>query len=220
MARSARPREMLRRSVPKDLQESEPLTTIMSAQSLKINGDSAMTANRYPAAINFYTKALALFPGNPVLLSNRAAAYTLSYYNDFALADAEAAVKAGPRYSTGWARLGFLRYRLGDPKGSVEAYQKAIEFDGNGGSDLMKKGYETAKERVAQLESGRENHIMGKLTAEPLDYTLWIEESHGTGLHPSPSLSSPDTLQTSPAATKVKKNQRKSFFGKLKERFR
>ena len=35
----------------------------------------------------------------------------------------------------------------------MEAYQKGIEYEGNGGSEAMKKGYETAKKRVAELEA-------------------------------------------------------------------
>lgn len=35
----------------------------------------------------------------------------------------------------------------------MEAYGKGIEFEGNGGSEAMKKGYETARKRVAELEA-------------------------------------------------------------------
>lgn len=126
------------------------------AESLKSQGNSAMAAKNYRAAIDFYTKALALVPGNPIFLSNRAAAYSASKDHESAQADAEAAVAADPKYTKAWSRLGLARFALGDAKGSMEAYQKGIEYEGNGGSDAMKKGYETAKKRVAELEAADE----------------------------------------------------------------
>lgn len=133
-------------AAPTDAQKKE-------AESLKSQGNSAMAAKNYPAAIELYTKALALVPGNPIFLSNRAAAYSASKDHESAQADAEAAVAADPKYTKAWSRLGLARFALGDATGSMEAYQKGIEYEGNGGSDAMKKGYETAKKRVAELEA-------------------------------------------------------------------
>lgn len=110
-----------------------------------------MAKKDYPAAIDFYTKALHLVPGNPIFLSNRAAAYSASKDHESAKADAEAAVAVDPKYTKAWSRLGLARFALGDAKGSMEAYSKGIEYEGNGGSDAMKKGYETAKKRVAEM---------------------------------------------------------------------
>ncbi|PBP16217.1 hsc70 cochaperone [Diplocarpon rosae] len=74
--------------------------------------------------------------------------------HESARADAEAAVKADPKYTKAWSRLGLARFALGDARGSMEAYGRGIEEEGNGGSDAMKKGFETAKKRVAELETG------------------------------------------------------------------
>ena len=112
-----------------------------------------MAKKDYPSAIDLYSKALAIIPGNPIFISNRAAAYSASKDHESARADAEAAVAADPKYTKAWSRLGLARFALGDAKGSMEAYQKGIEYEGNGGSDAMKKGYETAKKRVAELET-------------------------------------------------------------------
>jgi small glutamine-rich tetratricopeptide repeat-containing protein alpha len=133
-------------STPTDAQKKD-------AESLKSQGNFAMAAKNYPAAIDLYTKALALVPGNPIFLSNRAAAYSASKDHESAQADAEAAVAADPKYTKAWSRLGLARFALGDAKGSMEAYQKGIEYEGNGGSEAMKKGFETAKKRVAELEA-------------------------------------------------------------------
>ncbi|KAJ4300613.1 Small glutamine-rich tetratricopeptide repeat-containing protein 2 [Collariella sp. IMI 366227] len=89
---------------------------------------------RLPLAITLYTQALALHPGNAIFLSNRAAAYSAAKDHEAARADAEAAVAVDPKYTKAWSRLGLARFALGDAKGAMEAYQKGIEHEGNGGS--------------------------------------------------------------------------------------
>lgn len=123
------------------------------AESLKSKGNAAMAQKDYAAAIDLYTQALALHPRNAVFLSNRAAAHSAAKDHASARIDAEAAVAIDPSYTKAWSRLGLARFALGDPKGAMEAYQKGIEYEGNGGSDAMKKGYETAKRRVEELEA-------------------------------------------------------------------
>jgi len=130
--------------------------TKREAEGLKSQGNAAMAKKDYAAAIALYGKALALVPGNPIFLSNRAAAYSASSDHEAARADAEAAVAADPKYTKAWSRLGLARFALGDARGSMEAYGKGIEYEGNGGSDAMKKGYETAKKRVAEVEAGED----------------------------------------------------------------
>ncbi|KAK4227166.1 small glutamine-rich tetratricopeptide repeat-containing protein 2 [Podospora fimiseda] len=121
------------------------------AESLKSKGNAAMASKDYPTAIDFYTQALALNPGNAIYLSNRAAAYSAAKDHESAKADAEAAVAIEPTYTKAWSRLGLAKFALGDAKGSMEAYKKGIEYEGNGGSDAMRKGFETAKRRVEEL---------------------------------------------------------------------
>lgn len=120
------------------------------AEALKSKGNAAMAQKDYPKAIDLYTQALSLHPGNAIFLSNRAAAYSAAKDHESAQADAEAAVTIDPKYTKAWSRLGLARFALGDAKGSMEAYQKGIEHEGNGGSDAMKKGFETAKKRVEE----------------------------------------------------------------------
>jgi len=134
-------------TAPTDAQKKE-------AEGLKSQGNAAMAQKNYPSAIELYSKALVMVPNNPIFLSNRAAAYSASKDHESARADAEAAVAADPKYTKAWSRLGLARFALGDAKGSMEAYQKGIEYEGNGGSDAMKKGFETAKKRVAEIEAG------------------------------------------------------------------
>ncbi|KAF3193564.1 hypothetical protein TWF225_009140 [Orbilia oligospora] len=124
-----------------------------SAEALKGRGNQAMAQKKYPEAIDLYSQALKLVPGNPIYLSNRAAAYSASSQHEKARDDAQAAIEADPAYSKGWSRLGLAKFALGDAKGAMIAYEKGIQAEGKGGSEAMRKGYETAKRRVEEDES-------------------------------------------------------------------
>lgn len=123
------------------------------AEDYKSQGNASMAKKNYTTAIELYTKALEIIPKNPIFLSNRAAAYSASKDYKSACVDAETAVEIDPSYTKAWSRLGLARFALGDYKGSMEAYEKGIKYEGNGGSDAMKKGFETASKRVADQES-------------------------------------------------------------------
>ncbi|KHN98633.1 TPR Domain containing protein [Metarhizium album ARSEF 1941] len=123
------------------------------AEGLKSKGNTAMAQKDYPKAIDLYTQALKLHPSNAVFLSNRAAAHSATKDHASARIDAEAAVAVDPTYTKAWSRLGLARFALGDAKGAMEAYNKGIEYEGNGGSEAMKKGYETAKRRVEEMQA-------------------------------------------------------------------
>jgi small glutamine-rich tetratricopeptide repeat-containing protein alpha len=121
------------------------------SDKLKSEGNAAMGRKDYDTAIDLYTQALALVPSNPIYLSNRAAAYSASGQHEKAAADAELAVNVDSQYARAWSRLGLARYELGDAKGAVEAYEKGIEAEGNGGSDAMKRGLETSRRKVEEM---------------------------------------------------------------------
>lgn len=127
------------------------------AEAFKSQGNAAMQRKEYPLAIDLYSKAIALAPLNPIYLSNRAAAYSASHKHAEAQADAELAVATDPKYTKAWSRLGLARFVLGDARGSMEAYGKGIEYEGNGGSEAMKKGYKTAKEKVEEEEKEKDD---------------------------------------------------------------
>lgn len=146
-----------------------PTETTPESENFKSAGNAAMQRKDYPAAIKNYSKAIAISPLNPIYLSNRAAAYSASHKHAEACTDAEMAVAADPTYTKAWSRLGLARFVLGDAKGSMEAYGKGIEYEGNGGSEAMKKGFKTAKEKVEQEEKAKaeeddEDDDMGEST--------------------------------------------------------
>ncbi|KAK9371533.1 uncharacterized protein V1513DRAFT_422003 [Lipomyces chichibuensis] len=121
-----------------------------NAEELKSQGNKFVSMKDYPAAIESYTKALALDPTNKIYYSNRAAAYSASGKHDMAVKDAESALEIDEKYAKAYSRLGLAKFALGDAEGAMEAYGKGIEIEGNGGSDVMRRGYETAKARVEE----------------------------------------------------------------------
>lgn len=111
-----------------------------------------MQKKDYQTAVDNYTLALEICPLNPIYLSNRAAAYSALNQHEFARNDADLATATDPKYTKAWSRLGLARFALGDARGAMEAYQQGIDAEGNGGSEAMKKGLETAKRRVQELD--------------------------------------------------------------------
>ncbi|KEF55906.1 uncharacterized protein A1O9_07486 [Exophiala aquamarina CBS 119918] len=136
---------------------SEPTAINPEAEKLKSAGNAAMQQKDYKTAIAKYSEAITFSPTNPIYLSNRAAAYSASGDHAAAVKDAELAVAADPKYTKAWSRLGLARFAMGDARGSVEAYQKGIDFEGSGGSEAMKKGLETAKKELARMEAEEDN---------------------------------------------------------------
>jgi hypothetical protein len=75
------------------------------AKYFQEQGLIAYTLQNFPSAIDFWTKALILMPGDPVVLHDRTATYFLLSDHKNALADAEAAVAANYLLEV----LGYLR---------------------------------------------------------------------------------------------------------------
>lgn len=150
-AKEARPSTPTAASAASAAAGSTDADSKAQAEKLKGQGNAAMQRKDYDAAIALYTQALELAPLQPIYLSNRAAAHSGAGRHQDAAADAEMAVAADPKFAKAWSRLGLARFALGDAKGSMEAYQKGIEAEGNGGSEAMKRGFETAKRRVEEL---------------------------------------------------------------------
>lgn len=155
-------------------------------EKLKSAGNAAMQQKDYATAIDKYTQAISISPTNPIYLSNRAAAYSAKGDHASAVKDAEIAVASDPKYTKAWSRLGLARFAMGDARGSVEAYQKGIEYEGSGGSDAMKKGLETAKRELERMEAEEDN-----IEADPVDDAAGSTRSGpGAGAGGMPDLSS------------------------------
>ncbi|KAJ9112117.1 hypothetical protein QFC20_002297 [Naganishia adeliensis] len=81
------------------------------AEALKAEGNALITRRLYLSAIEKYSAAIALDPGNAVYYSNRAAAWGAMGEHAEAVKDAEEAVKRDPGFGRGWSRLGRVSER-------------------------------------------------------------------------------------------------------------
>lgn len=77
-----------------------------AAEKLKASGNALMSSKQYDAAIEAYTKAIALDPSNAVYYSNRAAAYSSKNDHTSAIADAEKAIETDSGFVRAYHRLG------------------------------------------------------------------------------------------------------------------
>lgn len=65
-----------------------------------------MSGKKYDAAIESYTKAIAVDASNPVYYSNRAAAHASKGDHSSAVQDAEKAIEVDPSFVKAYSRLG------------------------------------------------------------------------------------------------------------------
>lgn len=120
------------------------------AEALKLEGNKAIAQKDFDLAIKKYTEAIEALPSNAVYFANRAAAFTNLQKYDEAIEDAEAAIKIDPNYSKGYSRLAYAKYVQDKPEEALEAYKKVLEIEGDNATDVMRRGYETAKRRVEE----------------------------------------------------------------------
>jgi small glutamine-rich tetratricopeptide repeat-containing protein alpha len=79
------------------------------AEKFKQEGNAQISSKNYDAAIESYTKAIALDPKNPVYYSNRAAAYSSKGDHLAAVGDAEQGISVDPNFIKAYHRLGYLQ---------------------------------------------------------------------------------------------------------------
>ena len=80
------------------------------AEKFKQEGNAQISSKNYDAAIESYTKAIALDPKNPVYYSNRAAAYSSKGDHLSAIGDAEQGISVDPNFIKAYHRLGYLQH--------------------------------------------------------------------------------------------------------------
>ncbi|KIS66363.1 uncharacterized protein UMAG_10205 [Mycosarcoma maydis] len=128
---------------------------LAKAEQLKAEGNKAMSAKDYGAAIEAYGKAIELNPNSPVYFSNRAAAFSQIGQHDSAIDDAKQASKIDPKFGKAYSRLGHALFSSGRYQEAVEAYQKGVEVDPS--NEVLKKGLAASKEQLSSSSSSNAN---------------------------------------------------------------
>ncbi|KAI0464684.1 hypothetical protein LJB42_002304 [Komagataella kurtzmanii] len=160
------------------------------AEAFKLEGNKAMSARDFETAVAKYTSAIELIPTNSVYLSNRAAAYSSLGKHESAIEDAQKSVDSDPSYVKAYSRLGLAKYVTGDIKGSVEAYKKGLDLEGENASETMKKGYNTAKQKLSEQIANQLQSTNAKGGDTEESTTKAANESTGPGSGGLPDLSS------------------------------
>ncbi|KAJ1026284.1 hypothetical protein NDA16_002371 [Ustilago loliicola] len=124
---------------------------LAKAEQLKAEGNKAMSAKDFGAAIEAYGKAIELNPNSPVYFSNRAAAFSQIGQHDQAIDDAKQASKIDPNFGKAYSRLGHALFSSGRFQEAVEAYSKGVEVDPT--NEVLKKGLAASKEQLSSSSS-------------------------------------------------------------------
>ncbi|KAM9832264.1 small glutamine-rich tetratricopeptide repeat-containing protein alpha [Neosynchiropus ocellatus] len=116
------------------------------AERLKTDGNDQMKVENFGAAVEFYSKAIALNPQNAVYYCNRAAAYSKLGNYAGAVQDCEQAINIEPNYSKAYGRMGLALTSLNKHTEAVGFYKKALELDPD--NDTYKANLKIAEEKM------------------------------------------------------------------------
>lgn len=116
------------------------------AETLKTDGNDQMKVENFAAAVEFYSKAIAINPQNAVYYCNRAAAYSKLGNYAGAVQDCEQAISIDPNYSKAYGRMGLALASLNKHTEAVSYYKKALELDPD--NDTYKTNLKIAEEKM------------------------------------------------------------------------
>uniref|UniRef100_A0AAX7UU71 Small glutamine-rich tetratricopeptide repeat-containing protein alpha n=1 Tax=Astatotilapia calliptera TaxID=8154 RepID=A0AAX7UU71_ASTCA len=116
------------------------------AERLKSDGNDQMKVDNFAAAVEFYSKAIAINPQNAVYYCNRAAAYSKLGNYAGAVQDCERAISIDPNYSKAYGRMGLALASLNKHTEAVSYYKKALELDPD--NDTYKTNLKIAEEKM------------------------------------------------------------------------
>mmetsp|Transcript_8449 Transcript_8449/g.15940 ORF Transcript_8449/g.15940 Transcript_8449/m.15940 type:complete len:576 (-) Transcript_8449:1748-3475(-) len=120
---------------------------VADAEDCKAKGNECLKAQDFDKAIEWYTEAIKLHPGN-VYYSNRSAAYLSKGFADSALKDAEECIKLKPDWGKGYSRKGAALHKLGKLDDAKAAFEEGLKIDPNNA------GLKSGLEAVEQAKSG------------------------------------------------------------------
>ncbi|KAK2196050.1 bifunctional Heat shock protein Sti1-like/STI1 domain/Tetratricopeptide repeat 2/Tetratricopeptide repeat/Tetratricopeptide-like helical domain superfamily/Tetratricopeptide repeat 1/Heat shock chaperonin-binding [Babesia duncani] len=97
----------------------------------KQKGNEAFKAGNFAEALNCFTEAINLNPGDGILYSNRSGAYaSLGMFKE-ALEDANKCIELKPDWPKGYSRKGLAEYKLGDTEAAKATYKLGLQIDPN-----------------------------------------------------------------------------------------
>ncbi|KAG7456795.1 hypothetical protein MATL_G00239580 [Megalops atlanticus] len=124
---------------------------IAEAERLKTEGNEQMKVENFPAAVEFYTKAIEINPQNAVYFCNRAAAYSKLGNYAGAVQDCERAIGIDPGYSKAYGRMGLALASLNKHTEAVSYYKKALELDPE--NETYRSNLKVAEQKMKEMPS-------------------------------------------------------------------
>jgi tetratricopeptide (TPR) repeat protein len=169
---------------PEDRRRAETQEYKEKAEELKDCGNDSLKTTDYSTAIEHYTKALQIDPGNAIYRSDRSAAFFSAGKYEDAYSDAHIAVRLDSSCTKAWSRLGHAAGRLELWKRAVECYEAAVLFGGANTTEATRNGLEEAKlNHEAQIKAineeqdeAKQDHL--RKTYKEQDYELIMRELH------------------------------------------
>lgn len=122
----------------------------MDANTYKTKGDAEFTAREFHGAIENYSKAIELDPGNHILYSNRSASHAA--VGDWMEADADArkCLSLQGNWAKGYVRLGDALHGLQKYEEALKAYKDGLKIEPEN---------TTLKNAIAGIENDRSHKI-------------------------------------------------------------
>eukprot|EP00026_Physarum_polycephalum_P008203 Phypoly_transcript_08282.p1 GENE.Phypoly_transcript_08282~~Phypoly_transcript_08282.p1 ORF type:complete len:493 (-),score=92.25 Phypoly_transcript_08282:20-1498(-) len=127
---------------PKEVKEQDPVQ--QQAEALKNEANELFAAGKYLPAIELYTRAIELTPGNAVLYANRAFANIKTEAFGSALIDAQKAIDLDKKYIKGYYRMATAKLALGKHKEALNYFRQVVKLVPND-RDARKKLEECEK---------------------------------------------------------------------------
>ncbi|XP_028855562.1 small glutamine-rich tetratricopeptide repeat-containing protein alpha [Denticeps clupeoides] len=124
---------------------------VVEAEQLKSEGNDQMKVENFDAAVELYSKAIAINPQNAVYYCNRAAAYSKLGNYAGAIQDCEMAIGIDPNYSKAHGRMALALASLNKHTEAVGYYKKALELDPE--NETYKSNLKIAEQKMKEIPS-------------------------------------------------------------------
>jgi tetratricopeptide (TPR) repeat protein len=108
----------------------------------------------WPAALEVYSKAIAVNPNDPAVLNNRCGAYFATQQLDLALADCDKGLKTDPRSGALYLGRGNIRLAQKNYDGAIQDYSRTLELSEEIGGDPRKEqsAYSNRASALTQIQ--------------------------------------------------------------------
>jgi len=129
-----------------------------AAVDAKNKGNTAFQQGKFDEAVQYFTEAINLDPGNHILYSNRSGAFcSLKKWKE-ALEDANKTIQLKADWAKGYSRKGAALFGEGDLDGAAAAYSEGLKLEPN--NEQIKQGLADVNVR---RQPNDPNQIFGQL---------------------------------------------------------